>query len=222
MRAALLLTFLTWTVVSPAAQEATTAAQSLAEALQRKVDTIRDFSAAFVHTYESGVLRRRTSERGTVYVKKPGMMRWEYTAPEEKLFVSDGVKIYSYLPADRQIFVGTVPTADQATTPVLFLTGKGRLTRDFGVREADVQDLPPGASALRLVPRRREPEYGAITLVIDRKTLQIARLSAVDHQGGTSTFQFSNMEENIGLSDNLFRFSIPQGVEVITDASSEE
>ena len=58
-------------------------------------------------------------------------MRWDYTAPEEKLFVSDGVKIYSYIPQDKQVIVSSVPRDDQATTPTLFLAGKGNLTRDF-------------------------------------------------------------------------------------------
>ena len=215
MRYASLLTLVISAAVLTQTQDTAPSPQSLADTLQRKYATIRDFSADFTHTYEGGVLRRKTTERGKVYVKKPGMMRWEYVSPEEKLFVSDGVKIYSYLPADRQVFIGTVPAGDQATTPVLFLVGKGHLTRDFIVSEADLPDLAPNTYALELIPRRREPEYEVLTLVVDRKTLQLRRLSAVDHQGGTSTFHFSNLQENIQLSDKLFRFSIPQGVDII-------
>ena len=58
-------------------------------------------------------------------------MRWDYTAPEQKLFVSDGVKIYSYIPQDKQVIVAGVPPDDEAATPALFLAGKGNLTRDF-------------------------------------------------------------------------------------------
>ena len=107
------------------AQDTPPSPQSLADALQNKYVTIRDFSADFTHTYEGGVLRRKTTERGKVYVKKPGMMRWEYVSPEEKLFVSDGVKIYSYLPAAKQVFIGTVPAGDQATDPGAVPRGQG-------------------------------------------------------------------------------------------------
>ena len=66
---------------------------------------MRDFTADFSHTYAGGVLKKTTTERGTLQVKKPGRMRWEYVEPEHKLFVSDGRKIYSYLPADKQVIV---------------------------------------------------------------------------------------------------------------------
>src|SRR5262249_3848517 len=117
------------------------AADQLARALQRKYDTIKDFSADFVHTYQGGVLNTRFTERGHVLIKKPGRMRWEYAAPEQKLFVSDGVRIYSYLPQDKQVIVSRVPQGDEAPTPLLFLAGRGNLLRDF---DPSVVDLPPG------------------------------------------------------------------------------
>src|SRR5262245_47018382 len=80
-------------------------AVELAQSLQRKYDTVRDFSTDFVHSYTSGALRKQLTERGHLLIKKPGKMRWEYTAPEHKLFVSDGVKIYSYIPEDKQVVV---------------------------------------------------------------------------------------------------------------------
>ena len=86
------------------------------------------------------------TESGRVMVKKPGKMRWDYTAPEEKLFVSDGSRIYFYIPQDKQVIVSDVPTDDQATTPALFLAGKGNLTRDFTPSLVEPPaGCPPGA-----------------------------------------------------------------------------
>ena len=65
-------------------------ADTIARDLQRKYDRVTDFSADFVHSYRGGVLKQQATERGTLLVKKPGKMRWEYTTPEKKLFVSDG------------------------------------------------------------------------------------------------------------------------------------
>src|SRR6185436_12320317 len=100
-------------------------ADVLARSLQQRYQNVRDFSATFTHSYRGGVLRTQTTERGTVAVKKPGLMRWRYTSPEKKEFVSDGKKIYSYLPEDKQVIVSDVPPANQAATPALFLAGKG-------------------------------------------------------------------------------------------------
>ena len=61
--------------------------EALAKALQQRYQGVRDFSADIVHTYRGGVLRTQTTERGRVLVKKPGLMRWTYTAPEQKEFV---------------------------------------------------------------------------------------------------------------------------------------
>ena len=193
-------------------------AVEIARSLQQKYDSVRDFTADFVQTYEAGVLRRKRVERGTVLIKKPGRMRWNYTSPEKKTFVSDGQKIYLHVPADKQVMVSPVPAEDQATSAVLFLMGKGNLTRDFTVTHG------AGATAstyvLRLEPKIRQAEYDWLQLTVDRSTLQILALTAGDMQGGTSAFQFSNLKENVGLSDKSFAFSIPRGTEVISSGTT--
>src|SRR5262245_52887773 len=99
--------------------------EALARSLQQRYQGIKDFSADFVHSYRGGVLKTQTQERGVVAVKKPSRMHWTYTAPEKKEFVSDGIKVYSYIPQDKQVIVSQVPPDDQATTPALFLAGNG-------------------------------------------------------------------------------------------------
>ena len=191
------------------------APDGLARALQQRYQGVRDFSADFVHTYRGGVLRTQTTERGDVVIKKPGRMRWVYTSPEKKEFVSDGLKVYSYLPQDRQVMVATLPSDDQATTPALFLAGKGDIARDFTAAYAETS--PAGTTALRLTPRRPEPEYEYLIVAMDPVTLQIRALTTRDRQGGDSTLTFSNLKENQGIADKQFVFSIPRGVDVITD-----
>jgi len=196
-------------------QAADLTAPELAQALQRKIDSIRDFSADFTHTYEGGVIKRRLTERGRVLIKKPGRMRWDYSQPERKQFISDGTKVYFYIPADKQVVVTAVPTDAEATTPALFLTGKGRLTTDFTPSLIDLPEgLPAGSRALKLLPKSRQPDYDWLVLAVDPATLAIRGLTTVDAQGGTSTFTFTNMKENVGLADDQFVFKIPRGVDV--------
>jgi outer membrane lipoprotein carrier protein len=200
----------------PAAQTRP-AADALAKALQQRYQGVRDFSASFTHSYRGGVLRTQTTERGTVAVKKPGLMRWVYTSPEKKEFVSDGKKVYSYLPQDKQVIVSDVPPADQATTPALFLAGKGDIARDFTATYAE--NGTPGSAVLKLTPRKSEPDYEYLIVTVDPATLQIRALTTRDRQGGDSTLTFTNMKENQGLSDKEFAFRIPRGVDVITDGT---
>jgi len=187
----------------------------LARALQLRYQGVRDFSADFQQTYRGGVLRTETRERGTVSIKKPGRMRWVYTAPERKEFVSDGTKIYAYIPEDRQVVVSGVPPDNEASTPVLFLAGKGDIVKDFTAAMAD--SSVPGTVALKLTPHRNEPEYEYLIVAVDPASLQIRALTTRDRQGGESTLRFDNLKENKGIADKEFAFRIPRGVDVITN-----
>jgi outer membrane lipoprotein carrier protein len=201
---------------APAAQPTGSDPAALARAVQARYDKVRDFTADFTHSYMGGVLKKQVVERGTLQVKKPGRMRWRYTDPEEKLFVSDGRQIYSYVPADRQVVITPMPPEDRATTAALFLTGKGDLARDFTAKSAAVPaGAPAGSVAVQLTPRQEQREYNTLTLVVDPETYSIRMLAADDRQGGRSAFTFANVKENTGLADKAFEFSIPRGTDVI-------
>ena len=210
---------LAWSVASapPKAQQASAA--DLARTLQTKYNAVRDFSTDFTHTYKGGVLKKQITEKGRLLIKKPGKMRWDYTVPEPKQFISDGVKIYSYIPADKQVIVGTVPQDDAASTPALFLTGKGDLMRDFTPSFGEIPaGSGPGTLALKLVPRSAQPDYDWLVLLVEPASLALRGMVTADSQGGTSVFSFANLKENAGLADKEFTFRMPRGVDVITDA----
>ena len=194
-------------------------AADVAGALQRKYDAIKDFSASFTQNYAGGVLRQKSTETGVVYVKKPGKMRWDYEKPEKKVFVSDGKTMFLYFPADKQVMKNAVPEQDEATSAVLFLMGKGNITRDFAVRWIDAA-ADGGPYRLRLDPKTRQAEYDWLEVSADRNSLQIVGLTAGDAQGGRSSFTFSNFKENAGLSDKMFQFNIPRGTEVISSGKT--
>jgi chaperone LolA len=217
--AALAALWLGGPVVSAARAQAPSA-QEFAREIQRHYDRVTDFSADFVHVYKGGVLRKQLTERGKVSIKKPGKMRWEYSSPERKLFVSDGGKLYFYVPADRQVMVSDVPPPDRGTTPALFLAGQGNLTRDFTTSDApDGGGQAGGVRSIRLTPKTPQAEFEWLVLSLDQDTLRLRGLESQDAQGGTSSFLFTNLKENVGMADTHFAFTIPRGVDVVTDGS---
>jgi outer membrane lipoprotein-sorting protein len=121
--------------------------------------------------------------------------------------------MFMYFPADKQVIKNPVPDHDEATSAVLFLMGKGNITRDFNVRWSNTGT--DGPYRLRLDPKARQAEYDWLEVAADRNTLRIVGLTAGDAQGGRSSFSFSNFKENTGLSDKIFQFNIPRGTEVI-------
>jgi len=190
---------------------------ALAAKVQQRYNGIKDIQGDFVQTYEGGVLRTKTTERGTVAIKRPGKMRFTYIKPEKKEFVSDGNRLYTHLVADKQVIVSPAPGPDQGDIPAMFLAGQSDLARDYTPSFTPLPGAAPGLVTLKLVPRKKSEEYESIGIGVDPTTLQIQFLTAVDTQGGRSSFSFSNLKENRGLTDKQFEFRIPRGVDVVTN-----
>ena len=192
---------------------------ALAAKVQQRYNGIKDFQGNFVQTYEGGVLRTRTTERGTLAIKRPGRLRFTYTKPERKEFVSDGVRLYTHLVADKQVIVSPAPSAEDGDVPAIFLAGRSDLARDYTPTFTPLPGAPSGLLTLKLVPRKSDSEFESLGIGVDPKTLQIQFLTAVDKQGGRSSFTFTNLKENRGLSDKDFEFRIPRGADVVTQGA---
>lgn len=199
-------------LASPAPRAQAPSASDLAARVQARYDTIRDFSADFVQMQTNPLLPKPVVERGEVKIKKPGRMRWVYTTGDRNQLVSDGTTIHAYFPRDRYVSPSPMPTGDDAATGLLFLAGRGSLTRDFTAALA--ADQIAGEWRLDLTPRNRNAEFERLMLEVDRTSLAFRGLIIVDAQGGTSAFRFTNLRENRGLADSEFAFTVPRGVEV--------
>lgn len=194
-------------------------ATALAARVQQRYNAIKDFSGDFVQTYEGGVLRTKTTERGTVAIKRPGRMRFTYTKPERKEFVSDGTRLYTHLVADKQVIVSPAPDPSDGSIPALFLAGQSDLARDYVATFTPLPGAATGLVTLKLVLKKPHADYDSLGIGIEPKSLQIQFLTALDKQGGRSSFSFSNLKENRGLSDKDFEFRVPRGVEVVMNGA---
>jgi outer membrane lipoprotein carrier protein len=189
---------------------AANAAEALARRIEERQRNIQDLQGRFTQTYRSGVLGRDVVERGTVSIKRPGRMRWEYRDPEAKTFVSDGKTFYFYVPADKQVIVRD--QADSRGVTAMLLSGRVEILNQFDV---GLEASPAGGARLRLSPRKPDGEVDRIYLDVDA-TDRIRTIEILDPQGNRSRFDFQDLRENIGLPDRLFHFEVPRGVEVVT------
>jgi outer membrane lipoprotein carrier protein len=192
---------------------------AMAAKVQQRYNGIKDMQGDFVQTYEGGVLRTKTTERGTVAIKRPGRMRFTYLKPEKKEFVSDGTRLYTHMVADKQVIVSPAPGPNEGDIPALFLAGQSDLAKDYTPTFSALPGAAAGLVMLKLVPKKKSADYESIGIGIDPKTLQIQFLTAVDTQGGRSSFAFTNLKENRGLVDKDFEFRIPRGVDVVTNGA---
>jgi outer membrane lipoprotein carrier protein len=169
-----------------------------------------DLTARFTQTYRSKMLGRQIVEKGTVAIKRPGRMLWEYLEPEKKVFVSDGRQIFFYVPADKQVIRRDQP-GDKGVALSL-LSGQADLLSQFDVV---LEQNESGAPRLRLTPKKPDPEVERVFLETDAQN-RITVIDVKDTQGNESRFAFDNIRENVGIKDSIFRFVVPKGVEVIS------
>jgi outer membrane lipoprotein carrier protein len=185
----------------------------LIEGLQRKYNRLRTLSLDFTQIYTSPSEGMRR-ESGRLLLKKPGRMRWDYTAPENKIFVSNGRVMYEYVPSDRYATKSSVRETDDLRAPFMFLLGRGNLRGEFKLIEfAKESPARAGNKVLRMIPKKTQ-EFRELLIEVEPNSLQLSRLSFVDSDGSRSDFLFSNIRENTPARLELFTFRAPPGVEV--------
>jgi outer membrane lipoprotein carrier protein len=194
----------------PAAAGDAALALSLLKRIEEHHARTTDLVARFSQSYRSGMLGREITEHGVVSIKKPGRMRWEYKDPEPKLFISDGKTFQFYVPADRQVIVSEQD--EQRSLAARLLSGKGGLAEEFSASLESPQE--EGVMRLLLVPRREQADVERAFVDVEPSG-RIRAILLDDVQGNRTRFRFSAVRENTGLKDELFRFRVPKGVEVI-------
>jgi outer membrane lipoprotein carrier protein len=186
---------------------------SFINAVQTKYNKLGSLAADFTQVYTAPGERQRR-ESGHLLLKKPGKMRWDYTAPESKLFVSDGKWLYEYVAAEKLATRVSVKEADDLRSAFLFLLGRGNLRRDFKRLEwANETPVTAGTRVLRLIPKRGDVRE--LMVEVEPNSLQLKRLALINRNGGRSDFLFSNVRENAPASEAQFSFTPPTGVRVV-------
>jgi outer membrane lipoprotein carrier protein len=211
--AALTLALLVMATAVPAA------AQSLDDVV-REIESVygrmTDLRADFTQTAFNKSLNQTIPARGTVYLKKGGKLRWEYTEPTPQEIVSDGKKLWVYTPTLNQANVADAPEA-LAGPAGSFLAGLGRLRTEFQVRflnPAQPKDAE-GNWALDLTPKQPLPTLTRLILSVDPKSWEIRKAIVHDQFENTVTMRFTKMAVNSGLPEKTFTFVAPKGVVIV-------
>ena len=184
--------------------------------LQKEYERTGAIKAKFAQTLAGPTGKRQAS--GTVLLKKPGKMRWDYEKPEKKLFVADGTNLWVYEPEDEQAFKQSL-SSSQLPTQVSFLFGRGKLLDDFEVSYLNGQALgEAGDLVLKLVPKVATAQYRYLVFVVSPTTHLVKETLLYDQQGGSNHIVFSAIETNpkTGIDDSRFAFTPPANTKIIT------
>jgi outer membrane lipoprotein carrier protein len=186
----------------------------IAAAVDAHYNHLKTLQAEFTELYRGAGIER--SESGTLWLKKPGKMRWEYRSPTEKVFVSDGKDAWFYVPADRQARKTAAKKLEDVRSPLAFLLGKTKLQKELsGLSLApDVSPLQAGDMVLRGVPQALSDRVSQIVLEV-APDYRIVRLEIQQVDGSSTEYRFSDQKENVPVADAKFQFHPPPGTETV-------
>lgn len=187
---------------------------AIAEAVDSHYNHLRTLQAQFTEVYRGNGMDR--TESGTLWLKKPRKMRWEYRSPKEKLFLSDGRDAWFYVPGERQARREPFSKLEDLRSPLGFLLGKTKLEKELrGLSKVtDQVSAESGKVVLRGVPQSLENRVSQVLLEINPGN-QIARILIEEVDGAITEYRLDQQRENLVISDDRFRFSPPPGVETI-------
>ncbi len=198
---------------------------SIAERVDRHYNALHALQAEFTETFRGNGMDR--TESGTLWIRRPGHMRWEYREPRTKLFVTDGKTAWFYAPRDRQARRTSFKSLEDLRSPLAYLLGRAKLEKELdGLSLApDATPKSSGNIMLRGVPRGMGGRVAQVLLEITPEG-RIDRIVAEGQDDAVTEFRFSESKENgavdAALIDDLhFRFTPPKGVEVV-DGGLEE
>jgi outer membrane lipoprotein carrier protein len=188
--------------------------KALAAAVDSHYNHLQSLEAQFTELYRGGGIER--TESGTLWLKKPGKMRWEYRSPREKLFVSDGKAAWFYVPEERQARKADARKLEDIRSPLAFLLGKTKLEKELtGLSLAsDMTPIQPGDTVLRGVPQGLADRVSEIVLEVTADD-QIVRILIQEVDGSETEYRFTEQKENVALADGRFQFRPPEGTETV-------
>ena len=187
------------------------------KAVERRYNSAATLKVRFEHTYSVPSRGRRT-ERGELFLRKPGRMRWEYSEPPGKLFVSDGKDIYFFSPSANRVEKSRLKETGDFRAPLGFLLGRLDFSRDF--RSFRSRPAPDGLW-IAADPKSDRLPYKKVEFLISPRS-EIRHLLITDLQNAVIEFRFDNEARNPPLSDALFRFRIPPGAEFVESNEARE
>ena len=178
--------------------------------VQNRYNNARTLSVDFIESY-SLQGHRRPPETGTLRLRKQGKMRWDYTHPEGKLFVSDGKIVYLYTAQDNRVEKVPLKDTEDMRAPLAFLLGRLDLRkefRDFEVRPGE------GGTWLEASAKNERVPYGQIEMLIAPDG-EVKQLKVLGRDQSLLEYSFSQEQVNPPLKDAIFHFEIPAGAEVV-------
>src|SRR5258708_742411 len=171
--------------------------------IEDRYNRTQTLQLSFTESYK--VQGRARVEKGDLFLRKPGRMRWQYTTPAGKLFISDGKFVYSYTPQDNRAEKMKMKETDDMRAPLAFLLGRLEFNKDFREFRAHAED---GGTYITAIPKSDKLPYTEVSFLAGPDFV-IRKLEVKGQDNSLLHFSFENEKQNPPVPDTLFRFTPP-------------
>jgi outer membrane lipoprotein carrier protein len=148
---------------------------------------------------------------GTMEFSRPGRFRWEYNKPYEQTIVGDGSRLWIY---DKDLNQVTVRKLDRAlgASPAALLAGSNEIEKSYTLKAAGAEG---GLDWLEALPKSQDTAFDRVRLGFGKAGLEAMELK--DQFGQTTIIKFAELERNVKIAPESFRFTPPKGAAVISE-----
>ncbi|MBT8357030.1 MAG: outer membrane lipoprotein carrier protein LolA [Desulfobacterales bacterium] len=180
--------------------------------VEKKYDVV-DFSSYFIQESTMKAMDITDVASGTIFVKRPGMMRWEYDKPDRQTIITDGKKLWVYKPDDNQVMIGKAPSFFGDGKGAGFLSDMKLIREKFTVYFEKINNEHD--YVIKLLPKEQTIGIAKIYLAISKTTFKIKKIITQNEYEDENVIELINSKFNLNLDKSLFRFIVPEGTDVI-------
>ena len=193
--------------------------QSVVDKVEAQYSKTKDLQADFTQETLFDGFETGFSSSGKLYLKKPGLLRWDYLEPSKEQIYVDGDQVLMYVPDHQQVVKGTLTQLAASKGPLALLQDAGTLSQHFSVVDASSEDRGnKKIPVLTLVPKstgEKPPTLKKIVLKLSPDSFLIQEITLFEASGNVSRVAFDHIQVNQGVSARLLQFEVPSDVVVV-------
>jgi len=199
--------------VPASAESGSPALDKLLKTVENRYNRTQSLELDFLESY-AGMRRPVASDSGVLYLRKPGRMRWEYSTPAGKIFLSDGKDVFLYSPEDRRAEKSRLKQSEDMRAPLAFLLGKLDFAKEFKSFETRLATDGSAGTWIVATPKSDSLAYTKVEFLATPDG-EIHRVLVTGQDQSKLDFKFSNERNNVPVPDSLFKFQPPAGVQIV-------
>ncbi len=189
--------------------------EDVVQKLQNSYEKTKDLKADFIQEANIKSIKKTETEEGKVFFKNPGNMLWEYTKPKGKKLVINSQMAWLYLADEKVAYKQKSESIFQSKFLINFFAGTGKLQNDFIIKYAEPKAYDKdGNYLLVLTPREKTAACNSVKMTIDKRKFYILQINFDDVLGNSTMLKFTNISINTGISQKIFQFRPPSGVQI--------